>query len=124
MNCSLTWNTGGAAGSVVAGRLSAADPSLEILIVEQGVNNHNVPAVVRPAMYLSHLAPTSTTAKFYAGRTSEHLAGRSPIVPVGNILGGGSSINFMMYTRASRSYVKRFRLIQSPKSLIDIFLLQ
>lgn len=104
----MTWNIGGSAGCVVAGRLAAADPSLEILIVEQGINNLNVPSVVRPAMFLNHLAPGSTTSKSYTGRPSEHLAGRAPVVPVGNILGGGSSINFMMYTRASRSYVGIF----------------
>lgn len=59
-------------------------------------------------MYLTHLEPGSTTSKLYTGRVSEHLGGRAPIVPVGNILGGGSSINFMMYTRASRSYVEIF----------------
>ncbi|KAI5844055.1 GMC oxidoreductase-domain-containing protein [Morchella snyderi] len=94
---------GGAAGCIVAGRLAQADPNLEILIVEGGKNNLNDPQVRRPAMFLSHLAPTSTTAKFYAGRHSELLGGRSPIVPTGNMLGGGSSINFMMYTRASKS---------------------
>ncbi|RPA90913.1 alcohol oxidase [Choiromyces venosus 120613-1] len=94
---------GGAAGSVVAGRLAMADPSLSILVVEGGKNNHNVREVVRPALYLTHLAPGSTTAKFYKGRASKQLNGREPIVPVGNILGGGSSINFTMYTRASRS---------------------
>ncbi|PUU72830.1 GMC oxidoreductase-domain-containing protein [Tuber borchii] len=94
---------GGAAGSVVAGRLAMADPSLSILVVEGGKNNHNVREVVRPALFLTHLAPTSTTAKFYKGKASEQLNGREPIVPVANILGGGSSINFMMYTRASRS---------------------
>jgi hypothetical protein len=30
---------------------------------------------------------------------SQHLRGRQAIVPCANILGGGSSINFQMYTR-------------------------
>ena len=34
---------------------------------------------------------------------SSHLRGRRSIVPCANILGGGSSINFQMYTRASAS---------------------
>jgi len=64
----------------------------------------------------------SKTASFYHSRPSEHLDGRQAIVPCANILGGGSSINFMvrdvgliigfsgyklkglkMYTRASAS---------------------
>lgn len=73
-------------------------------------------------MYLTHLAPGSTTSKLYTGRVSEHLGGRAPIVPVGNILGGGSSINFMMYTRASRSYVEIFNPLQLVlRNLIDFF---
>lgn len=45
----------------------------------------------------------SKTANFYYSRPSEWLNGRRAIVPVAHILGGGSSINFMMYTRASAS---------------------
>lgn len=40
---------------------------------------------------------------FYRAEPSEHLLGRRATVPVANILGGGSSINFLMYTRASAS---------------------
>lgn len=53
---------GGTAACVVAGRLAKADPSLKILLVEGGKNNYNDPTVVNPAVYLSHLAPTSSTA--------------------------------------------------------------
>ncbi|KAF2759887.1 alcohol oxidase p68 [Pseudovirgaria hyperparasitica] len=45
----------------------------------------------------------SKTASFYYSRPSEWLNGRRAIVPAAHILGGGSSINFMMYTRASAS---------------------
>lgn len=45
----------------------------------------------------------SKTASFYYSRPSEWLAGRKAVVPCAHILGGGSSINFMMYTRASAS---------------------
>ena len=51
-------------------------------------------------MYLVHLAPGSQTALFYEANAEEALNGRKAIVPCGGILGGGSSINFMMYTRA------------------------
>lgn len=45
----------------------------------------------------------SKTATFYYSRPSEWLDGRRAVVPCAHILGGGSSINFMMYTRASSS---------------------
>jgi len=45
----------------------------------------------------------SKTASFYYSRPSEWLDGRRAVVPCAHILGGGSSINFMMYTRASAS---------------------
>lgn len=55
---------------------------------------------MNPAVYLSHLAPDSKTALFYKAKKSDYLNGREAIVPTGGLLGGGSSINFMMYTRA------------------------
>ncbi len=88
--------TGGTAGCILAGRLSEADPSLSILVIEGGKNNFNDPTVTNPAVFLGHLAPDSKTAIFYKGKRSEKLGGRAPIVPAGGVLGGGSSINFMM----------------------------
>lgn len=91
---------GGTAACVAAGRLAKANPDLKILLVEGGRNNFNDPTVTNPAVYLSHLAPNSKTALFYKSKASKHLNGREAIVPMGGLLGGGSSINFMMYTRA------------------------
>jgi alcohol oxidase len=95
--------TGGTAACIVAARLAAADPNLSILMIEHGSNNKDVTSVVNPAFFLQHLLPTSKTTIFYKGNKAERLAGREPIVPSGGTLGGGSSINFMMYTRAQRS---------------------
>ncbi|TGO26448.1 hypothetical protein BPAE_0059g00180 [Botrytis paeoniae] len=91
---------GGTAACVCAGRLAKANPDLRILLVEGGKNNFQDPSITTPAVYLSHLAPESKTALFYKGQPSQHLNNRSPIIPAGGLLGGGSSINFMMYTRA------------------------
>lgn len=87
----------------MASRLAEADPRLSILVIEQGANNRDVPSVVHPVFYLQNLVPSSTTAIFYQGNRAEQLAGRAPIVPSGGVLGGGSSINFMVYSRAQRS---------------------
>lgn len=94
---------GGTAGCIVAGRLAEADRNLSILVIEGGQDNRGVPSIENPVFFLDHLKPTSTTAIFYQANKSEHLAGRAPIVPSGGTLGGGSSINFMLYTRAQRS---------------------
>ncbi|KFY90160.1 hypothetical protein V500_05260, partial [Pseudogymnoascus sp. VKM F-4518 (FW-2643)] len=87
---------GGTAACIVASRLATADPDLSILLIEGGKNNYNEANVVNPALFLEHLAPGSKTAIFYEGKKSEALAGRELIIPSGGILGGGSSINFMM----------------------------
>lgn len=99
----VSLSAGGTAACIVAGRLAEADPALSILVIERGQDNYNVATVTNPALFLSHLAPTSKTAIFYKANKASQLADRDPIVPSGGTLGGGSSINFMMYTRAQRS---------------------
>lgn len=80
----------------MASRLAEASPNLSILVIEGGQDNFNDPAIVNPGVFLFNLLPGSTKALFWQSEKSEHLAGRSLIVPSGGILGGGSSINFMM----------------------------
>ncbi|TFY62250.1 hypothetical protein EVJ58_g3976 [Rhodofomes roseus] len=94
---------GGTTGCVIAGRLAAADPSLRILIIEAGPPTLEDLAHIQPARYQTHLLPGSTTVKCHVGRESADLGGRAPIVPCGQCLGGGSSVNFTMYTRPSPS---------------------
>ncbi|KAJ6151021.1 Glucose-methanol-choline oxidoreductase [Penicillium chermesinum] len=94
---------GGSSGCVPAGRLANLDHNLSVLLIEAGENNLNNPWVYRPGIYPTNMKLDSKTASFYHSRPSEHLDGRKAIVPCANILGGGSSINFMMYTRASAS---------------------
>lgn len=94
---------GGTAACIVASRLSDADPNLSILVVEGGSNNFNDPTVTNPLLFLGHLAPTSKATLFYTGTAEAQLGGRQIVVPAGGILGGGSSINLMMYSRAQRS---------------------
>lgn len=93
---------GGTAGCIVASRLADADPGMSILVVESGPNN-DMPIVEHPASFLAHLAPESKTNRFYQTNKSPKVADRSLILPTGSILGGGSSTNFMMYSRAQRS---------------------
>ncbi|KAG2111065.1 GMC oxidoreductase-domain-containing protein [Suillus cothurnatus] len=94
---------GGTTACVVAGRLAAWDPSLSILILEGGQHTLNQPAHVQPYRSGSHLAPTSTTMAFNLGNPSPRLNGRAPIVQCAHCVGGGSSVNSMVYTRAPAS---------------------
>jgi choline dehydrogenase-like flavoprotein len=93
---------GGTAGCVVAARLAEADPSLSILIIEGGPNN-DIPSISVPVLFLSHLMPTGKTNIFYAANKEKQLGDREIFVPSGGVLGGGSSTNLMMYSRAQRS---------------------
>ncbi|PAV14903.1 alcohol oxidase [Pyrrhoderma noxium] len=97
---------GGPAGCVVAGRLAYADPTLQVMLIEGGNNNRDDPWVYRPGIYVRNMQRDGVNDKatFYTDTMqSSHLRGRRSIVPCANILGGGSSINFQMYTRASAS---------------------
>ncbi|EGN91908.1 hypothetical protein SERLA73DRAFT_117989 [Serpula lacrymans var. lacrymans S7.3] len=94
---------GGAAGCLAASRLATADPSLKILVLEQGLHTRNIDAHTQPARYFSHLAPTSKTVTFNVGNPSKELNGRALVTPSGRCVGGGSSVNFTMYTRAAAS---------------------
>ncbi|KAJ7707465.1 GMC oxidoreductase-domain-containing protein [Mycena rosella] len=99
----LIFAGGGASGCLIAGRLASADPSLRILILEAGEHTHGLPAHTQPARYFSHLGPGSTTVTFNSAKPSQHLGGRSLVTPSARCLGGGSSVNFTMYTRAAAS---------------------
>ncbi|RYP08606.1 hypothetical protein DL765_008714 [Monosporascus sp. GIB2] len=93
---------GGTAGCILAARLADKDPNLSILVIEGGPNNHDVPTVVVPMFFLTHLMPGNKMTLFYQGKKEKQLADREVIVPSGGVLGGGSSINLMMYARPQR----------------------
>jgi len=94
---------GGAAACVTAGRLAAADPSLKILILEAGPQTQDMADHIQPARYFRNLVLPAETFTLHSAKPSQALAGRSVIVPSGRCLGGGSSVNFAMYTRAAAS---------------------
>ncbi|KAF2771955.1 alcohol oxidase [Teratosphaeria nubilosa] len=82
--------------------IAGADPTLSVLVIEQGPNNYGIPEVVHPALYPKNLVQSSKTALFWQGNPAPQLAGRHPVFPSGGTLGGGSSINWRVYTRAQR----------------------
>jgi alcohol oxidase len=80
--------------------LADASPDLSILLVESGPNNRNDPDIVHPPFFHANLKPCKHKLLYYKAKISPQMAGRVPIVSTGGVLGGGSSVNAMMYTRA------------------------
>ncbi|KAK7033332.1 GMC-OxRdtase-N domain-containing protein [Favolaschia claudopus] len=105
---------GGTTACVVAGRLAAADPSLKILIIESGKHTKDVPTHIQPARYLRNLHDAGETFTFHLTKPSKALDGRPCIIPTGKGVGGGSCVNFMMYTRASPSDYDDWENLANP----------
>ena len=86
----------GAAGSVLAGRLTE-DPTVKVCILEAGPpDNH--PYIHVPAGFIKMLFNPKYTAQFKT-EPSEGSGGRQILTTQGRTLGGGSSINGMVYNR-------------------------
>ncbi|KAJ3828239.1 hypothetical protein F5880DRAFT_1472940 [Lentinula raphanica] len=104
---------GGTAACIIAGRLARADPSLKILIIEAGSHSFDLPRHVQPARYLNSLGKAHAVT-FHQSVKSDKLGGRSLIVPAGCCVGGGSAVNFMIYTRASASDYDDWEKLGNP----------
>lgn len=85
--------------------LANLDHNLQVLLIEAGESNLNNPWVYRPGIYPRNMKLDSKTATFYYSRPSSWLDGRKAVVPCAHVLGGGSSINFMMYGDPPRLYL-------------------
>ena len=72
-------------------------------MIEGGQNNAGIPTITHPAYFLANMAPGSTANLFYKTNKSAAVGDRELVLPSGGVLGGGSSTNFMMYSRAQRS---------------------
>ncbi|RWA14286.1 hypothetical protein EKO27_g827 [Xylaria grammica] len=94
---------GGSAGCIIASRLADANRDLSILVIEGGTTNENVVDLMYPAFMAKSLGPESRYNHYYKAVRSEALGSRELAVPTGGVLGGGSSVNLMAYTRAQRS---------------------
>ncbi|KAK7052474.1 GMC oxidoreductase [Favolaschia claudopus] len=94
---------GGTAGLIVATRLATAFPNLRIAVLESGPGTKGVFEHTTPGLYITHLAPTSKTTQFFFSKPSPGIGNRDLVFPSGMCVGGGSSINFMLYNRPSAS---------------------
>ncbi|KAJ6605452.1 GMC oxidoreductase-domain-containing protein [Mycena vulgaris] len=94
---------GGTTACITASRLAAAFPMLKILVLESGPTTKDRKEHIQPGQHITHLAPRSNTIQFYTSKASDHVAGRSITIPSGRCVGGGSSVNFMLYNRPAAS---------------------
>ena len=86
---------GGASGCALSNKLLSANKS--VTLIEAGYSHHNFLLDV-PAGFFK-LVNNSKYATYYKTRPQAHLAGRENIIPQGNVLGGGTSINAQVYMR-------------------------
>ncbi|MFO1143817.1 MAG: GMC family oxidoreductase N-terminal domain-containing protein [Amaricoccus sp.] len=86
---------GGSSGCLVAARL--AEAGARVLVLEAGPDDRSM-LIRMPAGYVKLLG-VERYMWFYKSVPQAHLGGRTPIVPQGRILGGGSSVNAMVYIR-------------------------
>ncbi|HEU5246071.1 MAG TPA: GMC family oxidoreductase N-terminal domain-containing protein [Candidatus Udaeobacter sp.] len=89
----------GPSGSVVAGRL-AENADVSVLLLEAG-GSDNVPEVTDPAKWPLNLG--SERDWNFQAEPNPNLNGRVIPLSIGKVLGGGSSINVMVWARGHKS---------------------
>ena len=89
----------GASGSVVARRL-AENPDVQVLLIEAGPDDE-ADTVLDPAQWPLNLGSERDWG--FMAEANPHLDGRSLSMSMGKGLGGGSSVNVMVWARGHRS---------------------
>ena len=86
---------GGASGCAVTSKLLSKNQ--EVCLFEAGYSHHNFLLDV-PAGFFK-IVNNSKYATYHKTNPQKHLGGRQNIIPQGNVLGGGTSINAQVYMR-------------------------
>src|SRR5215472_2857602 len=89
----------GSAGSVVAGRL-AENPAVNVLLLEAG-GEDDVPTVTDARQWVTNIG--SERYWQFNAEPNPNLNGRAIPMGMGKVLGGGSSINAMIWARGHKS---------------------
>ena len=89
----------GSSGSVVARRL-AENPDVTVLLLEAG-GSDDVPSVMEAGQWPLNLGSDRDWA--FQAQPNRHLNGRSIPMNMGKVLGGGSSINLMAWSRGHKN---------------------
>jgi choline dehydrogenase len=89
----------GSSGAVVARRL-AENPDVSVLLIEAG-GSDNVPEVEMAAAWPRNLGSERDWG--FTALPNSHLNGRAIPMSMGKVLGGGSSINVMLWARGHKS---------------------
>ncbi len=89
---------GGSAGCVVARRL-AEQENLTVLLIEAG-GSDRVPSVIDSTQWMWNIGTERDWG--YKAQSSPTVNGRTPILPMGKVLGGGSSINGSVWARGHK----------------------
>src|ERR1700694_4702392 len=89
----------GSSGSVVARRL-AENSDVRVLLLEAG-GSDDVPSIMAAGQWPTNLGSVRDWA--FQAQPNPHLSGRSIPMNMGKVLGGGSSINAMVWSRGHKN---------------------
>jgi choline dehydrogenase len=106
---------GGAAGSVLANRLSA-DPARRVLLLEAGRPDFWWDPVIRMPAAMGMAMNSRALNWNYVSEPEPHMRGRRMVHPRGRVLGGSSSINAMTYVRGNRVNFDRWAALSGSPS--------
>ncbi len=107
---------GGSSACVVASKL-VRDGKARVLILERGPAKAN-PIMHFPAGYMKFLAK-DTYLSMHQTKSQPQLNGRGPIVPQGKVLGGGSTVNAMVYMRGQAADFDFWNELVTPEGSND-----
>ncbi|TRB19812.1 GMC family oxidoreductase [Rhizobium rhizogenes] len=89
----------GSGGAVVAGRL-ATETDAEVLLLEAG-STDQLNAVLNPGLWPTNIRSERDWG--YTADPADSVNGRALILPMGKVVGGGSSVNAMVWARGHRN---------------------